>query len=134
MGDHQVHFILDAAFGGDLWSLSRRAHVWICHSPQNDMHIRDVSARETESYSQLCGVRSFELGADPRATFYAFLGTLYSHHDGDLEHGPWDAIQVSGIDARDVSIERIVAELFGAEVVLEPLERGITIRRAPGER
>lgn len=33
---HEVYFILDTNFDGDLWALSRKAHVWILQSSRND--------------------------------------------------------------------------------------------------
>jgi len=33
---HEVFFILDDSFSGDLWSLSRSAHVWLIKSTQNE--------------------------------------------------------------------------------------------------
>lgn len=34
--EREVHFILDPNDDGDLWALSRQAHVLTCSSPGND--------------------------------------------------------------------------------------------------
>jgi hypothetical protein len=97
---HEVHFILDPRFGGDLWELSRGAHVWICNSPENDPRIDAVWAPETEEYSELMGVTSFALGGDVAQTFYSFLGTIEDHHGEHAAAEPWSAIHVLGLRPR----------------------------------
>lgn len=40
--DHNVFFILERKFGGDLWSLSRAGHVWLIRSAENDIAAKAV--------------------------------------------------------------------------------------------
>ena len=129
MPEQEVHFILDPDYRGDLWSLSRRAHVWICSSPANDAQYQRVCDQETEEYSELQGVSSFELGSDVVATFYGFLGTIDEHHDGDATTPPWSRIHVVGLSSKVVSMDRILAELAPAAVAIDPDAGGFTLRR-----
>ena len=130
MPAHEVHFILDPTYSGDLWSLSRRAHVWICNSPENDGQIKQVGDAESEGYSPLRGVSSFRMGDDVLATFYNFLGTIDEHHDEYWAPTPWSTIHVVGLSPKDVSKDRVLEELSADAVSIEPGEGAFTIRRS----
>src|SRR5687767_6612446 len=127
--DYEDYFILEPAFAGDLWDLSRTAHVWICDTPSNSGRIQAVWDAGTEGYSARSGVTSFDLGADGLETFYSYLGTLDTHHDEYSDELPWSAIHVLGVRAQEVSLERILDEVSAESVALEPRERGFTVRR-----
>ena len=51
--NHEVFFVLDVAFAGDLWALSRHAHVWIIKSPHNETAARAVWDRELRPCGRL---------------------------------------------------------------------------------
>ncbi len=132
----EVFLILDPAFRGDLRALSRRAHVWIIHSPENDAGVRAAWHRETDAPSLLHGVTAFDGGPDARETFHALLGTIDEHHGAFSVPRPWDAIHVVGLPMEAVQRERVVEELGGAEVDLVREGDGFAIRRVdrPGDR
>ncbi len=130
MNTDDVFFILDPKYRGNLWDLSRKGHVWICKSPCNDLATREVWDRETEEYSPLRGVSSFESAEDAVRAFYAFLGTIDEHHDEYAAASPWDTIHVMGLKTERVSRDRILEELVDVNVTLEPKSDGFVIRRA----
>jgi len=127
---HEVFFILDHRFSGDVWALSRSAHVWLIKSPQNDAAARVVWDRESDSYSPLQGVTTFDGAQDVNDSFYNFLSTIDQHHDEYSAPEPWSAIHVIGFPLDRASPDRIADEL-GVEVFLLKSEAGgFTIRRA----
>jgi hypothetical protein len=127
---HEVFFILDACFPGDLWSLSRRGHVWLIGSPQNKDAAQAVWDRETGDYSPLQGVTTFDGSKDTAETFYSFLGTIDEHHGEYSAPQPWDTIHVLGIPLDRVARAEITEALGIAAVVLDREAGGFAIRRA----
>jgi hypothetical protein len=127
---HNVFLILDTSFAGDLWSVSREAHIWLIKSIQNDVAARAVWDRETEDYSPLRGVTTFDGYADRIETFYSFLGTIDAHHDEYAASEPWDAIHVLGVSLDEVRGPRIAEELGLEAVVLDAEPGGFAIKRA----
>lgn len=127
---HEVFFVLDACFQGDLWKLSRRGHVWLLKSSGNEAVTRAVWDRETEDYSLERGVTTFDGSCDPIADFYGFLGTIDEHHGENSAPKPWDVIHVMGVPFDRVQRSRIAEELGLQAIVLEVEKQGFAIRRA----
>ena len=126
---HEVFFILDDRFSGDLWSLSRSAHVWLIDSPQNQAAARVIWDRESESYSPLQGITTFNGAQDLSDSFYNFLSTIDQHHNEHSAPERWSAIHVIGFPLDRASPDRIADEL-GFEVLLKSEGGGFTIERA----
>ncbi len=127
---HEVFLILDTSFDGDLWSLSREGHVWIVQSPENDAAARAVRERETEGYSPLRGVTTFNGSEDVNAIFYSYLGVIDCHHNQSAAPQPWDTIHVVGLSRKMVRPERIAESLGVESLVLTKEPQGFAIRRA----
>jgi len=126
---HHVFFILDAEFVGDLWELSRLAHVWLIKSPLNEAAARTVWDRETKDFSPLHGVTLFDGSEDNAKSFYAFLSTIDMHHDEYSAPRPWDTLHVIGLPI-DVINPDWVAEQLETNVVMETSEsEGFIIKR-----
>jgi hypothetical protein len=127
---HNVYFILDRDFTGDLWSLSRNSHVWIIRSTCNEAATRLVWNRETDGHSPLQGVTTFDGAEDTSDSFYGYLGTIDDHHGEYSAPEPWDTIHVIGFSLDSARPDRI-AEALGVEsVLLDPEGGGFAIRRA----
>ena len=113
---HDVYIILDRGFAGDLWSLSRKTHVWLIKSKCNEAAARLVWDRETGGYSPLNGVTTFE-GADGTGdSLYGILSTIDEHHDEYAAQLPWGTIHVIGCRWESVRPGRIAEELGGEKV------------------
>lgn len=130
MTRHEVFFILDPYFTGDLWSLSREAHVWLIESAHNKALAQAVWERETKEHSPLIGVTTFEGSDDPSETFYRFLGTIDDHHNEYSAPRPWDTIYVIGFPLERASQDRIAEELGVDSVRLDSQSSGFAIHRA----
>jgi hypothetical protein len=126
---HEVILILRRDFEGDLWSLSREAHVWIIQSPENSLAVQAVRERETEGYSPLRGVTSFTGGDDVSADFYDLLSVIDCHHNQSAAPRPWDKIHVIGMPRR-ITRRKQVAEVLGVPVAIDYEPQAFTIRRA----
>ena len=127
---HEVFLILDHEFSGDVWALSRSAHVWLIKSPQNDAAARVVWDSESKSDAPLQRVTTFDGAQDANDSFYNLLSTIDRHHNEYSAPEPWSAIHVIGLPLDKASADRIAAEL-GVEVLLHKSEGdGFTIRRA----
>ncbi len=118
-----VCFVLDPKFQGDLWALSRSAHVWLIESEQNRAAAESVWSRETESPSSSRGVTTFK-GA-PLA-LYSFFGMLAAI---DLHHPDWSAIRVIGLSADGVRPGQVAEELGLESVSLDEEPAGFSISR-----
>ena len=132
MNSHEVFLIVDPSFSGDLWSLSRNAHVWIINSQSNDAAAHAVWSGETVGHSPAAGVTTFRGSSDPSETLYGLLGTIDEHHGQHAAVRPWDKIHVVGLGIDSVSIDRIGDELGLASLRLEVEGNGFVIRRAAG--
>ncbi len=110
--EHVVYFILDTHFDGDLWSLSRKAYVWIVRSQHNEQAVQTVWDREKSDYSPLQGVTLINGREERIETFYQDLGTINLHHNEYSSPRPWDKIYVCGITIENVSKARI-GEILG---------------------
>ena len=128
-GVHEVSFIFDVEFSGDLWALSRGAHVWLIKSEHNDRITGSVWDRETEPYSPMHGVSTFGDASDPTSSFYSFLGTIDQHHDEFSAPRPWDVIHVIGLALEPLSTEKIANELLLESAHIEKEAGGFAIRR-----
>ncbi len=126
---HAVFFVLDAGFPGDLWKLSRRGHVWLLRSPENEALARAVWDRETEGYSRERGVTTFDGSGDSIDDFYSFLGTIDEHHGEYSAPKPWDVIHVMGVPFDRVQRNRIAKEVGLQAIVQEVEGQGFAIRR-----
>ena len=93
---HDVYIILDRAFAGDLWSLSRNSHVWLIKSPCNEAAARLVWGRETNGYSPLHGVTTFDGAENTSDGLYEILDTIDEHHNEYSASKPWNTIHVIG--------------------------------------
>lgn len=123
-----VYFIMDKKFIGDIWSLSRDRHIWICNSESNTPKIKAVWEKDKD-YSQLKGVTSFDLSDNPLDCYYKFLGTINEHHSGDYpDIEPWDHIAVWGIELRCVS-RSMVKKCLEVKVRFEEREDHFIIKR-----
>lgn len=129
--NHEVYFVLDRAFDGDLWSLSRNAHVWIIKSTCNEHAARLVWDRETEDYSPLHGVTMFDGAQIASEDLYTLLGTIDAHHSEYDAPRPWDAIHVIGFPLASARRERIAQELGVEHLSVDPEGAGFAIRRLP---
>ena len=129
MFDHHVFFIL-CDFHGDLWSLSRGAHVWLVHSPSNDEAARRVWDREPVGHSPLSGVTTFDSSGDLLADFYQFLVTIDEHHNQYSASPHWISIHVRGVGVEQIDADRIGAALECSHVRIMPESDGFTIIRA----
>ncbi|MFN7966177.1 MAG: hypothetical protein U0V87_10870 [Acidobacteriota bacterium] len=127
---HEVFFILDACFQGDLCKLSRRGHVWLLKSSANEVLARSVWSRETEDHSPERGVTTFDGSEDSLEDFYRFLGKIDLHHGEYSAPKPWDVIHVSGVPFDLVQPNRMAQELGLHAIVSEVEEQGFAIRRA----
>jgi len=127
---HEVFFILDASFQGDLWKLLRRGHVWLLKSPKNQVLARAVWDRETEDYSPVRGVTTFDGSGNSTEEFYRFLPTIDEHHGEHSAPEPWDVIHVMGVPFDRVQPNRIAEELGRQAIVPEVEEQEFAIRRA----
>jgi hypothetical protein len=121
---HEVYFILDSGFVGDLWSLSRRAHVWVLKSAHNESAARAIWDRDEPGYSRWHGVTTFDGSESPIDTFYAFLGTVAEHHEG------WDTIHVIGLALESARPQRVAIELGTESFALAAEDGGFAIGRA----
>lgn len=129
MLDHQVFFIL-RDFDGDLWSLSRGAHVWLAHSPVNDAAARCVWDREVGGHSPLSGVTTFDSSGDCLADFYQFLETIAVHHNEHSAPTAWRAINVRGVRVEQIDADRIRDALDCDHLQILPELDGFAIIRA----
>jgi hypothetical protein len=125
---HEVYFILDTRFQGDLWELSRSSHVWLVDSPANAILARAVWDRETDGYSPRRGVSTFTGSESAIESFYGFLGTIDEHHNEFSASSPWGAIHVKGVSLGEVEPDRVAEELGLDEAVLEAEGEGFAIR------
>jgi hypothetical protein len=132
--NHEVYLILDPHFDGDLWSLSRAAHVWIVESAENDVASRAVRARETEGYSPLHGVTTFNACEAVLPHFYDSLSVIDCHHNQSAAPRPWDTIHVVGVPRKRVRASRIAEALNVEGVALENERQGFAIRRRTRRR
>ena len=112
-----VYLILDLAYSGDLWALSRDAHVWVLKSPANDVAVRTVWDAEVEPYSTERGVSCFHWEGDLVGGFYSALGDIDKHHDAYEADVAWTSIFVIGLSLEVVSAER-ACETLGFEVLM----------------
>jgi hypothetical protein len=127
---HDVYFILDRKFDGDLLALSRSAHVWLIKSPHNESAAQSVWEQHSDTSPPGSGVTTFGGAVDVIRSFYGLLGTIDQHHDEYAAEGPWSTIHVLGLPQDDVQPELIADELCVQAVTLEPDGRGFAIRRA----
>lgn len=123
----ELYFILDLGFDGDLWALSRSAHVWIVRSPRNEAAARAVWERDADTRSSPSGVTVFDGSIDATATFYASLGTIALHHDEFSSPEPWSTIHVVGLPIDRVRPERVAKALSVDAVRLAPEAGGFAI-------
>lgn len=128
MLDHKVFFIL-RDFTGDLWALSRGAHVWLVHSPANAEAAHCVRGRETGGHSPLSGVTTFASSGDCLADFYRFLETIDEHHNENSAAPPWRSINVRGVPVEQVDADRIRDALDCDHLQLLPESGGFAIVR-----
>jgi len=130
MTRHEVFLILEPHFDGDLWDLSRVAHVWIVGSAQNTAAAREVWDRKPNHEWPMQGVTTFSHHGDATTALYSILGTVDEHHGQHSAAVPWQAIHVRGVPIGDVSEPRIAEELGGVLVQLTPEASGFAIVRA----
>ena len=127
--NHEVFLILVPRFDGDLWTLSRTAHVWIVNSAENEVAARAVRERETEGYSPLHGVTVFNDADEVNDAFYSAISMIESHHSVYAAPRPWDTIHVVGLSRKMVRAEWIAERLGVESVVLAKEPQGFSIRR-----
>lgn len=129
MLDHHVLFIL-RDFEGDLWSLSRGAHVWLVDTPGNHAAARGVWDRENDGHSPLSGVTTFASSGDCLADFYQLLRTIDEHHDEYSAASQWGIITVRGVRFDQIDADRIRAALRCTRLGILPDSGGFAIIRA----
>lgn len=125
---HEVYLVLDPQFDGDLWSLSRAAHVWIIQTAENEAAARAVWDRESEGLSPLRGVTTFDGSGEAYDDFYRILPTIEEHHAEYSAPEPWNAIHVIGLSGniqRDRIADALGIDAF--EVIKEG--KGFAIKR-----
>ena len=130
MKRHEVVLILEPQFDGDLWELSRVAHVWIVDSAQNTAAARSVWDRKPDYEWPTQGLTTFRQYGDATASLYRTLGTVDEHHGEHAAAVPWQAIHVRGVAIDDVSAPRIAEELGSVSIHLLPENAGFAIVRA----
>lgn len=130
MSTHEVIVVLDPNFAGDLWALSRTAHVWIIGSELNEEAARQVWNRERDPRWPTQGVTTFVGAACEADTLYSMLATIDEHHGDHSAELPWQVIHVRGLGISDVSEPRIADELAEVPVNFLPEQGGFAIVRA----
>ena len=125
-----MFLILEPEFDGDLWELSRGAHVWIVDSARNTAAASAVWDRKPDSEWPTQGVTTFVPQDDVTASLYSMLGTVDEHHGEYSAAVPWQAIHVRGVAIDDVSETRIAEELGGVSIHLLREDAGFAIERA----
>jgi hypothetical protein len=116
MRQRSVYVIL-IPYKGNLWELSRNAHVWISDIEANKPQIEQVWAQE-KTYSPNQGVTSFKPGDNELDKFYELLTTIDEHHAG--EKFGWEEMVVQGIDPQEVDVNNIQAILdFKVDLMTE---------------
>jgi hypothetical protein len=128
MAEHHV-FLIFGDFDGDLWSLSRDQHVWLMDSPANDAEATRVWNRDSEPYTPLHGVTTFECAGASPTELFRILVTVDGHHDDSSVDDPWTAIHVRGMAMEGTTSERLSSELGFLCRVL-PEDGGFVIIRA----
>lgn len=126
---HEVYFILDETFDADLWAPSRKTDVRVIKSPHNEAAARAVWEKESDAYSPLSGIATFDGSADVIRSFYDLLGTIDQHHGNYSAQEPWSTIHVVGSPQDAARPDRIADELCVEAVSLEPEGGGCAIKR-----
>lgn len=123
MEPHAVAIVLDIDFGERLVTLSRRMHVWIVGSLQNQPFV-DRAWSESSEYSTTSGVTTFDRDGyhSEIALFSQILDTLDEHH------ASWTDLHIYGIEPT-YEVRAALAE-YGATTFVPHHDHFIATREA----
>jgi hypothetical protein len=124
---NKVTFILNRFYSGDLKALALKNHVWIVGSENNIILANTFWTDNSDISYPDQGITTTIDSYNLLHLFYHYIDEIDLHHNSYSTDHPWDIMEIIGLSAAEVDINKIMECICDYSIAIIPIDTGFYI-------